>query len=129
MKPVSLDEIRLAGVLDRDVTGDGVVFRRLPSWTRHQITDIQLSLMVTMPAGVRLEFQTDSTDIELDVMLTLLQLNGRLEPAVFDLVVDGELRDSVETTEGTRILYDAFTDSVEFQSGDPVTISFAGLDT
>ena len=52
-----------------------------------------------------------------------------LKPAVFDLVVNGELQASVETTEGTRILYDMFTDSVEFQSGDPVTISFAGLDT
>jgi hypothetical protein len=51
MKAVAVDHIRVAGALDRDVTGDGVVFRRLPPWTRHQITDIQLALMVTMPAG------------------------------------------------------------------------------
>jgi lysophospholipase L1-like esterase len=127
MKPVLLDEIRLAGALDRDVTDDGIIFRRLPGWTRHQITDIQLALMVTMPAGVRLEFQTDETDIELDVMLTLLQINDRpLKPAAFDLVVNGELEASVATTEGTRILYDAFTDTVEFEFGQPATISFAG---
>ena len=128
MKPVSLDEIRLAGALDRDVTDDGVIFRRLPGWTRHQITDIALALMVTMPAGVRLEFQTDASDIELDVMLTLLQINDRpLKPTAFDLVVNGELECSVATTEGTRILYDAFTDNVEFEFGEPTTIRFAGL--
>jgi hypothetical protein len=130
MKPVALDDIRVAGALDRDVTGDGVVFRRLPAWTRHQINDIQLALMVAMPAGVRIELVTDATDIELDVMLTLLQINDRpLKPAVFDLVVDGELQTSGATTEGTRILYDAFTGNVEFQSGQPTTISFGGLDT
>jgi len=128
MKRVSLDEIRLAGALDRDMTADGIILRRLPGWTRHQITDIQLALMVTMPAGVRLEFQTDATDIELDVMLTLLRINDRpLKPAAFDLVVNGELVDSVGTAEGTRILYDAFTDTVEFELGRPTTVSFAGL--
>src|SRR5437762_13419046 len=86
--------------------------------------------MVTMPAGVRLEFQADATGIELDVMLTLLQINDRpLEPAAFDLVVNGELACSVATSEGARILYDAFTDNVEFEFGAPTTIRFAGLDT
>jgi len=128
MKRVSLDEIRLAGALDRDATDDGIILRRLPGWTRHQITDIQLALMVTMPGGVRLEFQTDATDIELDVMLTLLQINDRpLKPAAFDLVVNGEVVDSIGTAEGTRILYDAFTDNVEFVLGQPTTVSFAGL--
>jgi hypothetical protein len=128
MKTVALDEIGVPGALDRDVIGDGVVFRRLPSWTRHQIADIQLGLMVTMPAGVRLEFQTDAADIELDVMLTLLQINDRpVKPAVFDFIVDGDLAESVATTEGTRILYNAFTGAVDFQPGEPTTIRFAGL--
>ncbi len=130
MKAVALDDIRVAGALDHDVTGDGVVFRRLPAWTRHQVSDIQLALMVTMPAGVRIEFETDTTDIELDVLLTLLQIGDHpLKPAAFDLVVDSELNASVRTTEGTRILYDAFTGNVEFQSGRPTTISFGGLNT
>ncbi len=127
MKIVALDDICARGALDRDVTADGVVFRRLPPWTRHQITDIQLALMITMPAGVRLEFQTDAADIELDVMLTLLQFKDRpLKPPVFDLVVDGDLAESVETTEGTRILYDAFTGAVDFQIGQPTTIRLTG---
>jgi lysophospholipase L1-like esterase len=129
MKPVTLDEIRLAGALDCDVTDDGIILRRLPGWTRHQLSDIQLALMVSMPAGVRLEFRTGATDVELDVMLTLLQINDRpLKPAAFDLVVNGELESSVATTEGTRILYDFFTDNVEFEFGQPTTISFSGLD-
>jgi lysophospholipase L1-like esterase len=126
MESVALDSVRVAGALDHDVTGDGVVFRRLPAWTRHEISDIQLALLVTVPAGVRLEFETDATAIELDVKLTLLQINGRpVKPAVFDLVVDAELSSSVGTTEGTRILYDAFTGDVEFQPGEPTTIRFA----
>jgi lysophospholipase L1-like esterase len=126
VQKIAIDRIRSAGALDFDVNGDGVGFRRLPAWTRHQITDIQLSLIVTMPAGVRLELQTDATAIELDVMLTLLVMNGRpVKSAVFDLVVDGELTDSVETTAGTRILYDAFTGAADFVPGEPTTLHFA----
>lgn len=55
--------------------------------------------MVTMRAGVRLELDTDSADLELDVLLTLLQVNDRpMKPAAFDLVVDSELVDSVQAT-------------------------------
>jgi hypothetical protein len=128
VRPLALDDIRVAGALDVDRTADGVVFRRLPAWTRHQITDVQLGLMITMPAGVRLELDTDASDIELDVLLTLLKVGDRpLEPAVFDLVVDGERTDSAATSEGTRILYDPFTEDVAFEVGAPTTIRFAGL--
>jgi hypothetical protein len=128
MKPIALDEIRVAGALDQQPTAEGVVFRRLPAWTRPQLTDVQLALMVTMPAGVRLELQTDADEIELDVMLTLLQINDRpLAPAAFDLVVDGDLAASVETIEGTRILYDGFTGEVAFQKGEPTTIRFGAV--
>jgi hypothetical protein len=127
LKPVDVADIRVAGALDTDATADGIVFRRLPASTRHQITDIQLHLMVTMPAGVRFELVTDATTIEFDVLLTRLELNRRPpKPAVFDLVVDGTVVASRESTAGNRILYDAFTGHVDFAFGEPTTIRLAG---
>jgi GDSL-like Lipase/Acylhydrolase family len=127
MRRVSFDDVRFAGALDTDVTADGVVLRRLPAWTRNHITDIQLALMVTMPAGVRIELVTDSRDLELDVMLTLLDVNGRAKPAVFDAVVDGNLIGAAETSSGLWVLYDARTGNAEFRPGEPTTIRFRDL--
>ena len=130
LKRVDIADIRVAGALDTDATADGLVFRRLPAWTRHQITDIQMHLMVTMPAGVRFELVTDATTVEFDVLLTRLELNGRpSKPAVFDLVVDGEVVTSEESTAGNRILYDAFTEHVDFAFGEPTTIRFTDFAT
>src|SRR4051812_43931428 len=95
---VSLDQVRLAGALDLLVSDAGVTPRRLPEWTRHQITDLRFGLIVTMPAGVRIELETEADEVELDVMLTLLKANHQpWKPATFDLVVDGEVASSVDT--------------------------------
>ncbi|HUC05822.1 MAG TPA: hypothetical protein VL961_10515, partial [Acidimicrobiales bacterium] len=59
LRTVPLSDVTVAGALDLDHTDQGVVVRRLPAWTRHQLTDLLLATMVTMPAGVRLEFETD----------------------------------------------------------------------
>jgi hypothetical protein len=128
LKAVPFDDVRISGALDRDVTADGIVLRRLPAWTRPQIPDVNFALMVSMAAGVRLELVTDATAIELDVMLTLLELDEQpVRPAAFDLVVDGERAASAESTEGTCILYDPFTGKVAFRAGAPTTIRFADL--
>jgi len=126
MPIVTFDDITVAGALGKDRTlGGGVVHRRLPDWTRPQIPDVAYGLMVTMPAGVRLEFVTDATRVELDVLITRLQVNDRVAlPASFDLVIDGDVVSSVSSTEGTLILFDAFTESAEFQAGEVTTIAF-----
>lgn len=125
MTPVPFDRVRLAGALDQDVTDDGVIPRRLPPWTRHQTTDIQLALMVTMPAGVRIELVTDTTGLELDVMVTRLEMNGvPAKAASFDLVDDGQLVSSAGITDGVLIRYDTFTQAVDFVPGDAATVRF-----
>jgi lysophospholipase L1-like esterase len=125
MRSVPLDDVAVSGALGLDRRPDGVVFRRLPDWTRHQIPEVAYALMVTMPAGVRLELVTDATEIELDVMLTRLEVNDRSAgPAVFDLVVDGSVASSASSTEGTLILFDSFTERAEFRTGGPTTIAF-----
>lgn len=127
MKGVPLDELPVVGALDRDVTADGVVFRRSPDWARPQITDPAQTLMVTMPAGVRLAALTGSRALELDLMLTGVQLAGMPAYAVaVDLVVDGELRRSQTVDDRTTILVRR-DGSIEFLPGGPVTVRFDDL--
>jgi lysophospholipase L1-like esterase len=118
----------LIGALDVDRTPDGVVPRRLPDWTRHQLVDPALAMLVTTPAGVRLAFTTDATEIELDVLLLMFEMGD--EPVMapcFDLVVDGELVDGQATTEGTVLHLDPATGGFEFRPGGPTTVRFQGL--
>lgn len=117
----------VVGALDVDRTSDGIVLRRLPDWTRHQLVDPSLAVLVTMPAGVRLELVTDSRSIELDVLLTILQLGeGEPVPAAFDLVT-GEAVTSQTTSEGTRIVVDMRAGGFDIRPGEPTTIRFDDL--
>ena len=118
----------IVGALDAERTADGVILRRLPAWTKHQIVDIAFGLLTTIPAGVRLELSTDATEVELDVQLTVLQLgDDEPIPAAFDVVVDGEVVDSQQATEGTRIVIDRKTGAIDFRPGGPTTIRFGAL--
>ena len=118
----------LVGSLDAERTADGVILRRLPGWTKHQIIDIAFGLLTTIPAGVRFELATDASELELDVQLTVLQLgDDEPVPAAFDVVVGGEVVDTQRTTEGTRIVVDRRTGAIDFRPGGPTTIRFAGL--
>jgi hypothetical protein len=128
MQDVPLDRAGITGALDSDRTPDGLVLRRLPDWTRHQLVDPSLAVLVTMPAGVRLELVTDSTSIELDVLLTILQIGDAAPaPAAFDLVLDDGVVRSESTAEGTRIVVDMRAGSFDIQPGGPTTIRFDGL--
>ena len=128
MDDLVLDDLRFTGALDIDRLDEGIRLRRLPDWSRHQLVDPALALLVTMPAGVRLELLTDATELELDVHGTVLQLgDAPVVPACFDLVVDGEVVDGQPTTEGTRIVVDLTTGAIDFQRGGPTIIRFTGL--
>jgi hypothetical protein len=128
MMKIDLDRVRLAGALDTDVTPDGVVPRRLPAWTRPQIMDVGLGLVLTMPSGVRLEVRTDATELELDVLLTRLELNGRPpKPVAFDLVVDGVVTASRLSETGHQLQVDTATGDIAFVAGEPTTVRFTEL--
>jgi len=99
---VPLEDLPVVGALQAERTEQGLVLHRLPAWARAQTFEPMMALVETMPAGVRLAMRTDATVLELDVDLTLVQLADRPPiPGVFDLVVDGELRESVASSEGT----------------------------
>ena len=129
MRAIQLDDdIAVIGALDRDETTDGVRLRRLPAWTKPQLFDPTLDLLACMPAGVRLALRTDTSAIELDVKLTVLQFgDGDVVPAAIDLVVDGRVVDTQRTTEGTRIVVDRQTGAIDIRSGEPTTIQFDGI--
>lgn len=116
----------VVGALDLLPTEAGVLVRRLPRWTAEQITDSYLGMLVSMPAGACLRFRTDSRTLELDVVLTGIHA-GELPatPVTFDLVVDGELVETIRVEEQSvlHVVGPRF-DRIEMVPGDPATASF-----
>lgn len=130
MQDVALpnEQVAVTGALDFDRTATGIVPRRLPDWTRMQVPAF-MEMMVTQPSGVRLEFATDSNCIELDVLLTRIQMAARApRRAVFDLVVDGERVTSVEEASGNVLEVDLRTPTrPQLVAGESGCIKFDGL--
>ena len=84
--------VRAAGIVELEPTDRGIVLHRMPSWARAQHNDLTLTVLETMPSGVRLEMVTDATCIELDVQLTLVQIGDKTgPPAVFEVIVNAEV--------------------------------------
>jgi GDSL-like Lipase/Acylhydrolase family len=126
--PIDGEVLRFAGALDLESTPTGFAPRRLPAWTKPQIPDVALEAVVQMPAGVRLEFTSTTTTLELDVQLTLIrQLPRQLKPAPFELVVDGEVVALVETPVGHVINLGPASGEISFDPGGSTTVAFSGL--
>lgn len=122
---LTTDTIRFAGIADIESTDRGLVLHRMPGWARAQHNDLSLALLETMPSGGRLEFDTTATVVEVESHLTHVQIgDAARRPAVFDLVVDGELVDSRGTLEGTLITVDPRTGATGFTPGDDATVTF-----
>ena len=93
---VPLPSLPVVGVLDQEVGPTGITYRRLPAWTRAQIVDPVQQIVLTMPAGARLAFTTDSRVLELEVMLTAIRVGDLpMRLPTFDLVVDDVVVSSV----------------------------------
>ncbi|MFN8024701.1 MAG: SGNH/GDSL hydrolase family protein [Acidimicrobiales bacterium] len=118
--------IRFAGIAEIEPTDAGAVLHRMPAWARAQHNDLSLALLETMPAGGRLEFDTSATVLEVVCHLTHVRIGDEARrPAVFDLVIDGELIDSKGLLEGTLITVDPRTGGVSFTPGGDATVTFA----
>jgi len=127
--PLEGGPVELVGVLDVDREGQGIVPRRLPGWTRPQVPDLFMETMVRMPSGVRLRFATDSTSVELDVLVTHLRLvPDPVRPSWFDLRVDGVPAGAESTTVGPAVgIRSLDPGTITFEDGGPTTIRFEGL--
>lgn len=127
MRQIDLDTgpVRFAGQLDFDRSVTGLTPRRLPDWTRPQLPGL-VEVMVKFSSGVRLEFATTSRCIELEVMLTQLDVPYRVnQDAWFDLVIDGGPARTVGAPAGSKILTDLY--SLELVPGAPSTLRFDDL--
>lgn len=128
MQSVSLASVRVAHALGLEAGPFGTAFHRFPAWVNRIHTDPAFAMVQSMPSGVRIELVTDSDRIELDVGLTLIDIDGvRARPAAFDLVADGVVVDTQRTEVGTRVSVDSATGAVGFTEGGPATVVFDGI--
>ncbi|TDD84037.1 lipase [Actinomadura rubrisoli] len=119
----------IAGALDIERTATGLVPRRLPAWTRPQVTDPYMRLMVPRPAGVRLVLRTDADTLELDVFVTRFRnAHYPLFPVAFDAVVGGAQVISRPVRGGDLCVVRA-GQVVETAPGEAEAIRFGGLGT
>ncbi|WP_416974248.1 SGNH/GDSL hydrolase family protein [Streptomyces sp. 4F14] len=126
--PVTADLIR--GALDLEATPEGgLIPHRLPPRARAQNTDPQLAAVEVQPSGVRVAFRTGATGIELEVVPTNRVYAGAppRPPALYDLLVDGELTAQAAATGGHTLTVDMVAGTTEFTGGPPGTVRFDGL--
>ncbi len=89
-----------------------------------------MNTMVTMTAGVRLVFATDSPVVELTTHpRTIHNVPGALRLPVFQMVVDGVVQPDVVAEGGTIVHVDRLKgpEGVEFEVGEAVTVRWDGL--
>ncbi len=114
------------GAFDFDQVAAGLIPRRLPASTRQRLP-AEMQRVVTTPAGVRIEFLSDTTEIALLVHLSLIQAGRRVPAATIDLVVDGQVAQSVSHAEGDLIRM-MTTEESQTTPGPSVCYRFEGLE-
>lgn len=130
MRTVALDDpaLRWAGASWVEHGPTGSTVHRLPEWTRAQNLDPAISLLERTASGVRIEFETDATTIELDAQTTMIRLDDDpVMAASFDLVVDGEVVGGHRSEVGTILQLSKTSPSLSFHAGPPITVRFEGL--
>ena len=115
------------GALGFDQRPEGISPRRLADWTRLQMPQ-PMDVIVRMPSGVRLLFETDSTRVG----LTLLATNMVTPPAerraiVGNLEIGGTLWTARSEAGNTLLLDPKSPGEFELLRGDPDTLWFNDL--
>lgn len=114
----------VVGALETEST-NGVLFHRTPRAARARMTDPFLNYHSSVASGVRIEALTDSSTLEIDVELQHMALPGLVSKgSTFDVVIAGELRDPVRTSNERLILLDPATRELRLQSANPTTLRF-----
>lgn len=117
------------GAVDFVHAEHGLVPQRLPGWARRQFTDNYLARVVGQPSGVRLAFQTDATEIELEVLPTKIAYAGgpTMPDGVYELTVDGEVLARATVPSGNVEVVEMMTGASTLQPGEPGTARFVDL--
>ena len=113
------------GAFDFDQTDTGITPRRLPAFTRLRMPE-EMHRVVSTPSGVRIEFQSDTTEIEIDVHLSIIMAGRAIPNATIDLTVDGELVQSQSHNTGDIIRYITM-EKTQTEPGPAVCFKFTGL--
>lgn len=96
------DSVECIGAQYLESSSAGLRPNRLPLWTHHQVPD-GLGVMARIPSGVRLQFQTASKNVGLELLVT--RMLGQSKVSV-NLEHEGELHEA-QVTSGNRIVLDA----------------------
>jgi hypothetical protein len=117
------------GALELEITARGVIPHRLPSWARAQCPDPQLMMVEAQPAGVRLAFRTEATEIELDAVRTKrFYIGAPPRPdGIYDLLVDGALAAQASVDGGNILSIDMAKGTAVTEPGPAGTLRFSGL--
>ena len=116
-------KLNIHGALDFDERPEGLGPRRLPSWTRSQVPQ-GMDVMLRMPSGVRIQFDTDAVEIGLDVHVT--RLNQVRQPT-FNFE-SGTLLLSATAEHGNRLQPDpTAANGFRIERGDKETVWFKEL--
>lgn len=122
------DRIRFDGAAWVEATGAGVKAHRIGSAFCDQYP-MDTAFVEAMPSGVRMVFDTDATEIGVHCAPVRFQLAGRAEfPAVFDLLVGGELARSTTVDFGSLVIIDGAAGSVDVKAGPAGAVVFEGLE-
>lgn len=119
----------LRGAIELESTAHGVTPHRLPAWARAQCADPQLAMVEAQPAGVRLAFRTEATEIELDTLRTKrFYIGAPPRPdGVYDLLVDGQLVAQASVAGGNTLAIDMAAGTATIEPGPVGTLRFSGL--
>ncbi|KJQ52732.1 GDSL-type esterase/lipase family protein [Microbacterium sp. SA39] len=122
-----LDDL-VRGIAGAEQTPRGLAVHRLPEWVRRQFPDPQLLAMEKQPSGVRLEFETAATRVELVshpsrvVYRDVERPRGRI-----DAFVDGALHVRDELGGGDVVEVDLQTGSSTVRTGEHHVTVLTGL--
>jgi hypothetical protein len=124
--------VEVRGAFELDRTPEGLLPRRLPAWTKPQVPDIFMNTMVTMTAGVRVVFVTDSPVVQLICHpRTIHTVSEPLREPVVQMLLDGELQPDVVASGGSFVHIDRTLGpaGITFEEGGPVSLRWEGLGT
>jgi len=121
--------VRFAGIQEVRPTADGVALSRLSAPALRHVLLPSVHMLAAFMPGARLEFDCDTTTVELELHVTRLGLpTDQPMPVSVDLVVDGELVGNAAVTGGTVLrLRTLEPPDFEVEEGGPSSVRFNGL--
>ena len=91
--------LRFAGIAETNPHNGGIRPARLPAWALAQTDAAPLPIVSSMLSGGRIEFDTDSTTVEIDCQLITVKSGDQpVMPVVFEATVNGSVTASHAAT-------------------------------